>query len=441
MSRIQQLTGSLEHGPRSARPLSYIFNRYYWIQIALIAFSVVIGIVCSALVIKGSLLTTALQQEMAHYWLRVQKNPQADLPDTKNLYGYRWYSDNPPARFASLHLQPGVHRVFVDGKARMTVYGEQYGQHVLLVFGESNVNRLVWMFGLAPLMLSLFVLYSALWWFNRRAHQKFSPLTQLATTLQHIDWERQQSLQSPFDGVSTEGNMEAERLKQALEQYHQTLMAFIKREQQFTGDVSHELRTPLTVLKGNVQLCQSRYGQDKALSRLLNTIEDMQLLVDTLLALARNHTARLPKEPASLVGVLEQLVQELQPLAQSRHMHINIHVQHDVVLSLNPAMTSMIFSNVLRNALNYSQGQQIDIVIDAHKVMIADDGVGMPLNRNSPVEPKGHGIGLQLVSRLCERLQWRVELYDRQQYAQPIVDDPANAGVQKSGLVVVIYLG
>ena len=67
-----------------AHPLGEIFNRFYWLQIALIAMSVVIGISCSAWVIKGTLLKTALEQEMAHYWQRVEINPQAELPDTKN---------------------------------------------------------------------------------------------------------------------------------------------------------------------------------------------------------------------------------------------------------------------------------------------------------------------------------------------------------------------
>ena len=79
--------------------LSKVFNRYYWLQIALIALSVVIGLACSAWVIKGSLLKTALEQEMAHYWTRVERNPKADLPDTKNLYGYRWTTETPPVRF------------------------------------------------------------------------------------------------------------------------------------------------------------------------------------------------------------------------------------------------------------------------------------------------------------------------------------------------------
>ncbi|MFN7096889.1 MAG: type II secretion system ATPase GspE, partial [Gammaproteobacteria bacterium] len=36
--------------------------------------------------------THVSEQEMEHYWIRVERNPKADLPDTKNLYGYRWSS-------------------------------------------------------------------------------------------------------------------------------------------------------------------------------------------------------------------------------------------------------------------------------------------------------------------------------------------------------------
>ena len=64
-------------------PLGEVFNRYYWLQIGFIALSVVIGIGCSAWVIKGSLLRTALEQEMSHYWQRLERNPAAELPDTK----------------------------------------------------------------------------------------------------------------------------------------------------------------------------------------------------------------------------------------------------------------------------------------------------------------------------------------------------------------------
>ncbi|MFX9938888.1 histidine kinase dimerization/phospho-acceptor domain-containing protein, partial [Acinetobacter baumannii] len=92
---------------------------------------------------------------------------------------------------------------------------------------------------------------------------------------------------------------------------------------EFTGDVSHELRTPLTILKGNVQLCQTKYGEDKSLTRLHNTIEDMQLLVDTLLAIARNTVKNLPSEKNLLSEIVRDLVESLEGVSVSKGIHIH----------------------------------------------------------------------------------------------------------------------
>lgn len=429
-------------------PLGEIFNRHYWLQIGLIALSIVIGIACSAWIIKGSLLKTALEQEMEHYWIRVERNPNTDLPDTKNLYGYRWKREIPPPAFKNQVLQQGVHRIFVDGKDRMTVYGEKSGQHVLLVFGESNVNKIVWMFGLAPLMFSLILLYSILWWSNRRAKRYFSPITRLANALEHIDWAHQNMESSPFEDIRTNSNMEAEYLKQALEKYHQVLSEFINREREFTGDVSHELRTPLTILKGNIQLCQAKYGDDKSLNRISNTIVDMQLLVDTLLSIARNTTNTLVAEQMLLSIIIRDLLNDLEPVGQTKG--INICVQYDIQESpriIYPSMTKMVLSNILRNALNYSQGTHIHIIQRKNSIVIADNGIGIDMPSESKnqelsttelkLNAKGYGIGLQLVQKLCKQLGWRVELFDRQYYLKSHkyleLED-------KTGLIVVVYM-
>ena len=71
------------------------------------------------------------------------------------------------------------------------------------------------------------------------------------------------------------------------------LSEFMQREREFSRDVSHELRTPLTIFQGNLQLCIAKYSEDRVFTRLKNTLADMQLLVDTLLAISRNHVAQL----------------------------------------------------------------------------------------------------------------------------------------------------
>lgn len=152
----------------------------------------------------------------------------------------------------------------------------------------------------------------------------FSPITRLANALENIDWQHQNKEASPFQNISTDANMEAEYLKQALEKYHQVLSEFIHREREFTGDVSHELRTPLTILKGNVQLCQTRYGDNKSFTRLQNTIEDMQLLVDTLLAIARNTTNTLTAENTMLSNLLDGLVQDLNSVSHAKGIQIDL---------------------------------------------------------------------------------------------------------------------
>lgn len=430
-----------------AHELRSVFKRYYWLQIGLIALSILIGIGCSAWVMKGVLLKTALEQEMAHYWSRLDQNPNAPLPDTKNLYGYRWVGQ-PPKRFNTFNFQEGVQRKFVDGKERMTVYQTRNNQHVLLVFGESNVNKLVWFYGLAPLMVSLFVLYSFLWWSNRRAHHYFSPITRLANALKHIDWQHQHKMPSPFVDVPTNGNLEAEHLKQALEQYHAVLSDFIRREREFTGDVSHELRTPLTILKGSVQLCQTKYGNDRVFTRLYNTIIDMELLVDTLLAIARNKTQDIQQEQCYMSSIVHSLLADLEQVSANKGMHIQYYADtEEIPRMINTTIGKMVLSNVLRNALNYSHGSQIDIVSLKNSILIADNGIGMALPEDAKatelsavqvhLTAKGHGIGLQLVQKLCLQLRWRVELFDRQYYLSL---HPELNLAPSTGLLVVIYL-
>lgn len=276
----------------------------------------------------------------------------------------------------------------------------------------------------------------------------FSPITRLANALENIDWAHQDTQASPFRDINTNGNMEAEYLKQALEKYHQVLSDFIRREREFTGDVSHELRTPLTILKGNVQLCQAKYGDDKSLVRLHNTIEDMQLLVDTLLAIARNTVKSLPSEKNLLSKTVKDLVESLEAVSAGKGIQINI--QPDVSEQprwLYPSMTQMVLGNILRNALNYSQGSQIDIIQQKNSLIIADNGIGISLPNDVKVQElsdsqlslkaKGHGIGLQLVQKLCKQLGWRVELFDRQYY---LTTHPELDLEPTTGLIVVVYL-
>lgn len=431
------------HAPTPRRlTLALLFSRFYFLQVSLIALAVIMGITFSGLIIKNLLIKTAMEQETAHYWQRYDRDPRVELPDTKNLYGYRW-RDQPPDALRGLQLAPGVHRLFIDGHERVTAYSEKGGYRLLLVFGESNVDRLIWLFGLAPLMASLILLYSILWWINRQARRHYSPVAQLAQSLLDIDLSQPRLNRQPFAHIDTSGNTEAEGLKQALDIYHQTLIEYIEREQQFTAEVSHELRTPLAVIKGSLELLQFKHPQDPSLERMQHVIRDMQLLMDTLLTLGRQGSAPLPMSRLDLSRQIQRTCEDLGEIFRQRGMTWDLRVIHDNHCVSNPTLVSMIFSNLIRNALNYSQGQRVGIIIDAARIIIEDDGIGLSdearatLLRNdggSHVSHKGFGIGLKLVRRLCGMIGWRIELMSKASLA------PLALGLgSDTGLAVVIY--
>lgn len=438
---------SPHHATPSKHPLSMVFSRYYWLQIGLIALAVIFGLACSGVIIKQLLLKTALEQEAAHYWMRYDKDHNAALPDTKNLYGYRWQT-TPPDLIKPLTLERGVHRLIIDGNDRVTMYDEHAGYKLLLVFGESNVNRLIWLFGLAPLMVSLILLYSVLWFINRKAHRHLSPVTQLAQAIQNIDLHQPKLNKHPFKQIQTRGNLEAEELKNALQIYHQTLIEFIEREQQFTAEVSHELRTPLSVIKGGLELLQYKFPEYAAIVRMQNMVLDMQLLMDTLLTIARQGSTPLPTSPVDLTASMHQICADLDDTFLSRAMDYDIQCVADNVPLANPAIVTMIFGNIIRNALNYSQGKRVEILIDAHRIVIEDDGVGLSPAALDALEQhgettnipshQGHGIGLKLVKRLCTMIGWQIELINKSNI-KPNPQINQSSPEKSEGLAVVIY--
>ena len=137
-----------------------------------------------------------------------------------------------------------MNRHFVDGKERMTVYGEKTAACAVGFWRESNVNKLVWLVW-SGTHGWLACLYFILCYGGGTVvpGRYFSPITSFANALGNIsDWK---IIKSGFAFFRTSVPIQIRKQniwKQALKKYHQVLSEFIQREREFTGDVSHELR-------------------------------------------------------------------------------------------------------------------------------------------------------------------------------------------------------
>lgn len=162
-----------------------------------------------------------------------------------------------------------------------------------------------------------------------------------------------------------------------------------QRERQFTADASHELRTPLSAMQTIIgsTLGRPRNGveYEQALTDLGREVDQMRLLTDGLLHLARNDAAhqRLKFEPVDLSILLQDVTDSLRPLAEEKGLQL-ISCIPDTRLDLMGDRDGLIrlFANLIDNAIKYTQHGAITVSAEARSgnglvVSIRDTGGGI----------------------------------------------------------------
>jgi len=200
---------------------------------------------------------------------------------------------------------------------------------------------------------------------------------------------------------------------------------FVERERTFINTASHELRTPVAVINGAAELALQS-GADLAtmqhqLQRIQRSARDMEQLITLLLALAKD-PARLAKasKPLALDALLPQIVDDHQPLTAGKLLQLQLAPLPRCDIHAPPGIVRAAVGNLLRNAIENSDNGRIDIRLhDDATVVIQDPGHGMSPERISEIYTRmartdggggDSGIGLELISRLCEHFGWRLDL-------------------------------
>ena len=173
----------------------------------------------------------------------------------------------------------------------------------------------------------------------------------------------------------------------------------------FVANVSHELRTPLTVLQGYLEVMDDEHLPEKAMWKkahnvMLDQTRRMDALVQQLLTLSRiEASARVQfDDDVDVPAMLAQLEQEAQT--------VNRDKQHTIVFDIDPELRvsgvteelRSAFSNLVVNAIKYTQsGGNIHVSWQRQHLKAV-----FAVNDNGP------GIAPQHVKRLTERF-YRVD--------------------------------
>ena len=395
-------------------------------QVIAIGLATMFGVYGATVVLKDVLIKHALQQEADWFWQRHTDDPEHHIPDTFNMMGYlvpKGASESVvPASLRG--LTPGYHSMPEAMGGSLVYVDDAPKGKLLLVFKQTQVNKLAFWFGAVPLTFVLIVIYAIAWLTYRSSHRAISPLIWLANQVQQWDPKRPDATALNAENLPVDVQGEALVLASSLHEFANRIDTFVQRERNFTRDASHELRTPMTVIRmaGDLLLSDQSLSQHatRTVQRIQSSVGEMESLVEAFLIMARDGDVGLPDEDFVANEVIQDEVDKARSLLGHKSVELKIEEQAAFALHAPPRVFAVLFGNLLRNACRYTDAGSVTVRVQPGKVVIEDTGVGMSgdelahafdaFYRGGERRQGGHGIGLNIVRRLSERFGWPVSL-------------------------------
>jgi signal transduction histidine kinase len=187
----------------------------------------------------------------------------------------------------------------------------------------------------------------------------------------------------------------------------------------FVSNVSHELRTPLAQIRLFTETLRlgrapTREQRDWSLSHIERETTRLGHLVENVLRFSRvgRGDASVPA-PVDVTAETQRIVDEFQPLAASKQVHVQARLEPTPAIPLRPDALQRLLLNLLDNAVKYGPtGQTVRVSVtnvDGEvRLAVSDEGPGVaateresvwrPFQRGSAAAiAAGSGIGLTIV--------------------------------------------
>jgi two-component system, OmpR family, sensor histidine kinase MprB len=205
----------------------------------------------------------------------------------------------------------------------------------------------------------------------------------------------------------------------ALERSMGALDASVHAQRQLVADASHELRTPVTSLRTNIEILQQRtHDMDpdehrRLLSDVVEQIEELTLLMNDLIDLARGEEPRANAEDTRLDLVVGEVLDRTRRHAPSTPLQARLE---PTIVAAVPARLERAVSNLLDNAVKYSpRGEPVEIRLLGGELTVRDHGPGISAEdlphvfdrfyRGAEARGRpGSGLGLAIVAQVAGQL-------------------------------------
>ena len=318
-------------------------------------------------------------------------------------------------------LEPGFHDVG-QGADRYRVEVREIGSIAFVVaysvsLHEERGRHFTQALAISALITILVTVLVGLWLSRRLTHQ----IVDLAQRVRQLDGKH---AGEPLERHYPE--REVAELAAAFDGYHERTVRLLERERAFTADVSHELRTPLTAIQTTCELmlddpdlsAKARSRVDKISGATTRLTE----LVNAFLLMAREEADGISSE-VDLRECIEEAAESVRDRAGAKGLMLVIDSGETVRLRAPRRALQVVLSNLLANAVSYTEHGSVNLSSRGGTIEITDTGPGVApdripelfrrFHRGDARGGDGYGLGLAIVKRICEQAGWKIAVEAR----------------------------
>ncbi len=156
------------------------------------------------------------------------------------------------------------------------------------------------------------------------------------------------------------------------------LTRFIQDRTAMLAAISHDLRTPITSLRIRAEFIEDEENRN----RVIQTLDEMQRMVEATLAFAKDEANREPTSRVDLGEFLDAVVVDYQDMNQPVTLASSSTADR-VIFACRPIAMKRALRNLIDNAVRYGEKASVGYFADADTVTITvrDFGPGIPADK------------------------------------------------------------
>jgi signal transduction histidine kinase len=289
----------------------------------------------------------------------------------------------------------------------------------ILIIGKpvASITQLGNTIGIAFTVLAVFSFAGSVVLGNILVKNALKPLQHLARTINSISLESLRKA-NPLDGSQED---EIVQLVQKFNTMVERIEGMSQQQKDFISHASHELKTPIASIASSLELLSldaPKYA--KKIDEIRRTLFEMNALLDQLMQLSRLQNGIAPQpQNVFIEKAVSSVVSQLTCDISEKHMTVKTQIPPEMRISMPKEYVHVLFANIISNSIKYSfENTTIEIsgIIQGNtqSVEITNYGIGMSEYEISHIfdkfyrsaeakkQAKGSGIGLSIVSRICE---------------------------------------